>query len=84
MDDERKIGEGHGEAWIRAGLDELAQVLPAFPDGIHPVDEPGLFGSVTPAIATDQMGYGHHQEPHAPPIQPMEPSMPEQELEIGE
>lgn len=77
-----KIGEGHGEAWVRAGFDELAQALQAFPADIHPVDEPGLFGSVTPAIATDQMGY-HDPDPHLPPIEPTAPE-PEPEMEIGD
>lgn len=78
-----KIGQGALEAMGRMGLDELAQVLPAFPDSIHPIDEYGALGTVTPAIAGEQMGY-HHEDSHLPPIQPMEPSMPEQELEIGE
>ena len=77
-----KIGEGALAAAGRMGLDELAHVLPAFPDSIHPVDEPGALGTATQAIVTDQMGY-HHDE-HLPPIEPMEPSMPEQEMEYGE
>lgn len=75
-----KIGEGALEAMGRMGLDELAQALPAFPDSIHPVDEPGALGTVTPAIATDQMGYG--QDDHLPPIETAEPEPPE--MEIGE
>jgi hypothetical protein len=46
---ENKIGAGHLQAYLRAGLKELAQALPAFPShGIHPVEEPGLFGNLTP------------------------------------
>lgn len=44
-----KIGEGHFEAWVRAGAKEGTQVLRAFPDAtIQPVEEPGLFGNLTP------------------------------------
>ena len=43
---------------LRLGLKELTQALPAFPDSnVKPVEEPGVFGNVTPQIATDQMGY---------------------------
>ncbi len=43
-----KIGAGHLQAWLRAGLKELAQILPAFPShGAQPVEEPGLAGNVT-------------------------------------
>ena len=77
-----KIGEGALEAMGRMGLDELAQVLPAFPDSIHPQEEPGAPGTATQAIVTDQMGY-HHDE-HLPPLETYEPGMPEQEMEIGE
>jgi hypothetical protein len=52
-----KIGEGHAEAWLRAGFKELAQALPAFPDShVRPVEEPGLVGNPTPQIVTEQMG----------------------------
>ena len=44
-----KIGAGHAQAMFRAGLKELTQVLPAFPDAnIRPVEEPGLVGNLTP------------------------------------
>ncbi len=42
-----KIGEGSLQAWMRAGAKELAQVLPAFPDSVKPVEEPGLPGNLT-------------------------------------
>lgn len=51
-----KIGEGHGQAWLRAGYDEFTQALQAFPSDIHPVDEPGLFGSATQKMVSNQMG----------------------------
>jgi hypothetical protein len=52
-----KIGEGHAAAMFRAGLKELAQILPAFPDGVRPVEESGLAGNATPQIITEQMGH---------------------------
>jgi len=53
-----KIGEGHAAGMLRLGLKELAQALPAFPDSnIRPVEEPGTWGTATPQMITDQMGY---------------------------
>jgi hypothetical protein len=43
-----KIGSGHAQAWLRQGLKELGQYLPAFGPGQHVVEEPGLFGNLTP------------------------------------
>ena len=44
-----KIGAGHLSAAARGGLKELGQALVAFPDSnIRPVEEPGLFGNLTP------------------------------------
>lgn len=44
-----KIGAGHLAAYLRAGHKELTQALVAFPnDNIRPVEEPGLFGNLTP------------------------------------
>jgi hypothetical protein len=81
-----KIGEGALEAMGRVGWDELGQALKAFPDSIGPMDETGLPFTTTPAIAGDQMGFGHHEDPHLPPIEPYEPGMEPQEpeFEIGE
>ena len=76
-----KIGEGALEAMGRMGLDELAQTLPAFPDSIHPVDEPGALGTVTPAIATDQMGYSHDAYLDNVAAQHIEPPEPQMEIE---
>lgn len=45
---QQKIGAGHLKAMARAGLKEISQVLPAFPDGVRPVEEPGLTGNLTP------------------------------------
>jgi hypothetical protein len=43
-----KIGQGALQAMIRVGSKELAQMLPAFPDSIKPIEEPGLPGNLTP------------------------------------
>jgi hypothetical protein len=43
-----KIGSGHAQAWLRQGLKELGQYVPAFGPGQHVVEEPGLFGNLTP------------------------------------
>ncbi len=40
----RKFGEGALLAMGRMGIKELAQALPAFPDSIRPVEEPGAVG----------------------------------------
>ncbi len=58
----KKIGEGHATAMFRAGFKELAQVLPAFPEGIRPVEEQGLAGNPTPQIVTEQMGNSTSQD----------------------
>ncbi len=44
-DQKPKLGEGHVQAMGRAGLKELSQILPAFPDSVKPVEEPGLAGN---------------------------------------
>ena len=43
-----KIGQGHFNAWLRAGAKELAQILPSGKDAIQPVEEMGLFGNALP------------------------------------
>ncbi len=40
-----KLGTGHLQGMLRSGAKELAQALPAFPDSIKPVEEPGLVGN---------------------------------------
>lgn len=75
-----KIGEGALEAMGRMGLDELAQALPAFPDSIHPQEEPGALGTVTPQIASDQMGYDHNAYLDSVAAQHVAP--PTQEMQI--
>jgi hypothetical protein len=43
-----KFGQGAVQAMLRVGSKELAQMLPAFPDSIKPIEEPGLPGNLTP------------------------------------
>lgn len=43
-----KIGATHAPAMGRQGLKELANILPAFPESIKPVEEVGLFGNALP------------------------------------
>ena len=55
-----KIGAGHAEGFFRAGLKELTQILPAFPDGVQPVEEMGLAGNALPQEVFQSK---HEQEP---------------------
>ncbi len=56
----KKIGSGHVQAMGRAGLKELAQVLPAFPGhSVQPVEEAGLAGNLTPGEVSEQKGSFH-------------------------
>ena len=84
---ERKIGEGALAAMGRMGHDEITHVLPAFPDSIQPQEEPGALGTVTPQMATDQMGYDHKAyldsvaaQHVAPPSQQMESAQVSQDV----
>lgn len=43
-----KIGAGALAAAGRQGLKELAQIVPAFPDSVRAVEEPGQIGNPTP------------------------------------
>ncbi|MBS0263428.1 MAG: hypothetical protein JSS02_15910 [Planctomycetes bacterium] len=43
----------------RQGLKELEQILPAFPESVHPVDEPGTLGVPTQAMVTQEIGTFH-------------------------
>lgn len=66
MNDEpfQPIGTGHAEAWLRGGLTELSQILPAFPESIQPIQEHGLFGT---ALAMEVF-----EQRHALDIAPVE------------
>lgn len=77
-----KIGAGHMQAWLRSGVKELAQALPAFPDSnIRPVEEPGLVGNLTPQEIVhgkteyDQVLHGYASRVTAQPEQNHEKGM---------
>ncbi len=62
-----KIGAGHIEGMMRQGAKELAQFLPAFNNGQHIVEEPGIFGNLTPGEVAkgkeDDLQLDRNQEP---------------------
>lgn len=51
-----KIGAGHLGAMARSGAKELAQILPAFPDSVKPVEELGAFGNPTQLDVNQEKG----------------------------
>jgi hypothetical protein len=65
-----KIGAGHAAAMGRLGLKELTHnILPAFPQGQHIMEEPGLAGNPTQGeVATMRKGPGEGPEQEAPPL----------------
>ena len=64
-----KIGDGHASAMFRAGLKELSQILPAFPDGVKPVEEMGLAGNTLPQeVYNDRHPKNQHQPGHDQPV----------------
>ena len=48
LEQDQPIGQGALDASLRLGLKELGQILPAFPESIQPIEEPGAFGNLTP------------------------------------
>ena len=46
-------------AALRQGAKELAQALPALPDSIRPVEEPGTLGNPTAQMVTQEIGTVH-------------------------
>lgn len=46
-------------AALRQGAKELAQALPAFPDSVRPIEEPGTLGNPTQAMITEEIGTFH-------------------------
>ena len=56
-----KIGASHAAAMGRAGLKELASILPAFPQSVKPVEEMGLAGNALPQEVYKSK---HEKEPH--------------------
>ena len=57
-----KIGQGVLQAALRLGPKELAQILPAFPDSVKPIEEPGALGNLTPQEVVHQK-HGRDREP---------------------
>lgn len=55
MSGEAKIGAGALQAFARQGFKELAQVIPATPESVRVVEEPGAIANPTPQIVTRQM-----------------------------
>ncbi len=45
-------------AALRQGSKEMVAVLPAFPDSIQVVNEPGTLGNPTPQLVTEQISAG--------------------------
>lgn len=67
-----KIGAGQLEGALRQGLKEIGQVLPAFPDSVRTVEEPGMIGNLTPQeVVASKSGYeemlSQYAKQHAPP-----------------
>lgn len=52
----RKIGEGSLKAWARQGHKEISAVIPAFPDSMRVVEEPGMPSNPTSFEVTQQRG----------------------------
>lgn len=42
-------------AGLRQGVKELTPLLKAFPDSMHPIEEPGTLGNPTMQMVTEQM-----------------------------
>lgn len=57
---EAKIGATHLGGFARAGLKELSEILPAFPESIQPKEEMGLAGN---ALPQEVFQARHEQEP---------------------
>ena len=70
-------------AAARQGAKELSQCLPAFPDSIRPVEEPGTLGNPTPQMITEQIGTldGYNQMLDSYASQHADRSEPDQEME---
>ncbi len=63
MDEERQSNRPSFSAplyaALRQGAKEIAQILPAFPDGVRPVEEAGTLGNPTQAMVTQEIGTFH-------------------------
>ncbi len=49
----KKIGDGHAEAWLRQGLDELRRAVYPESNVAQPTPEYGLYGTRTPGEIAD-------------------------------
>ena len=47
------------DAAVRQGAKEITQALPAFPDSIRPVEEPGTMGNPTQQMVTENIRGDH-------------------------
>lgn len=85
-EEERPSNAGFLMGIYREGLTDLQDfVLNPWQEQIATNDALGTIGHPTQAQVTQDIGnvYGHHEDPHLPPIQPYEPGIePELEIEI--
>lgn len=59
----KKLGEGHAEAWVRAGFKEAAaNLLPAFPQQQRLFEEQGLVGNPTPGEVARERDHREEQQ----------------------
>lgn len=66
-----KIGAGQLQGFLRQGHKEIAQALPAFPDSMRTVEEPGMVGNLTPQeVVADKNGYQQQLGQYARQPQP--------------
>jgi hypothetical protein len=75
-------------AGVRQGAKELAQILPAFPDSVRPVEEPATLGNPTSAIVTQEIGtfrgYGKDAHLEGASDRGVGRDSPAPEIEMGE
>jgi len=70
--------------WDRGLKDLQNAVLDPWNGQVATHEQPGTIANPTQAQITQDVGtvWGHHEDQHLPTLEPMEPSMPEQEMEI--
>ena len=66
----------------RQGAKELAQALKAFPDSLHPVEEPGTLGNPTMQMITEQIRGDESYEQMLDRYAGMEQEQPQREQEM--
>lgn len=72
-------------AAVRQGGKEFAQILPAFPESVRVVEEPGTLGNPTQYMVTEEIqgnAWDAKRESYAPAER--EPAAPEQGRAIGD